>query len=446
MKPIASRTDVFSTNSSRDAALRLLRSSAFGPCGVDAASINEQDSKMTNAFIYDHVRTPRGRGRASGALHGVTPVELASQVLIALKDRNRLDTHQIEDVGLGIVMPVGEQGADLTRSALLNAGYGEHVAGYQINRFCTSALDAVNQAASLICAGQAEAAIGGGVESMSRVPIGSDGGAYYTDPRLAGRFPYVPNGVAADWMAALGGFTRADVDAYAVESQRRAAHARMAGYFDKSLVAIRDLLGAPVLEHDEAIRPATTQEDLAQLKPSFADPGDAGFDAIVQQRYPHLEHIDHIHTSGNSSGIADGASAVLVGSRTFGERNGLAPRARIRGYASLASEPLLSLGGPMPVTGKLLARLGMRTADIDLFEINEAFAIVPMAYMRALDIRHDRVNVNGGAIALGHPLGATGAMLLGTLLDELERRDLRTGLVTLCAASGQATATIIERM
>ncbi|MEX3941855.1 acetyl-CoA C-acetyltransferase [Paraburkholderia sp. BR10937] len=401
---------------------------------------------MTDAFIYDHVRTPRGRGRESGALHGVPPVELASQVLAALKDRTRLDTRQIDDVGLGIVMPVGEQGADLTRFALLNAGYDENVPGYQINRFCTSALDAVNQAASLIHAGQVQAAIGGGVESMSRVPIGSDGGACYTDPRLAGRFPYVPNGVAADLMAALHGFTRADIDAYAVESQRRAAHARDAGHFDVSLVAVRDVLGDAVLERDEAIRPGTTRDDLAQLRPSFAEPGDAGYDAIVQQRYPHIERIDHIHTSGNSSAIVDGASAVLIGSRAFGERNGVVPRARIRGFASLASEPLLSLGGPMPVTTKLLARLGMRIADIDLFEINEAFAVVPLAYMEALGISHDRVNVNGGAIALGHPLGATGAMLLGTLLDELERRDLRTGLVTLCAAAGQATATIIERV
>jgi acetyl-CoA C-acetyltransferase len=379
-------------------------------------------------------------------LQSITPVELASQVLIALKDRNQLDTRQIEDVGLGIVMPIGEQGADLTRFALLNAGYGEHVAGYQINRFCTSALDAVNQAAGLIRAGQADAAIGGGVESMSRVPIGSDGGACYTDPRLATRFPYVPNGVAADLMAALGGFSRSDVDAFAADSQRRAQHARNAGHFDKSLVVVRDVMGEPVLARDEAIRPGTTLSDLAQLKPAFAEMGEAGYDAIVQQRYSHVEKIDHIHTSGNSSGIVDGASVVLVGNRAFGERNGLTPRARILGYASVASEPLLSLGGPVPATEKLLSRLGMRIEDIDLFEINEAFAVVPMFYMQAFDVAHDKVNVNGGAIALGHPLGATGTMLLGTLLDELERRDLRTGLVTLCAAAGQATATIIERI
>ncbi|NPT56412.1 acetyl-CoA C-acetyltransferase [Paraburkholderia elongata] len=401
---------------------------------------------MTEALIYDHVRTPRGRGRAGGALHAVTPVELASQVLIALKDRNRLDTHQIDDVGLGIVMPVGEQGADLTRFALLNAGYGEHLAGYQINRFCTSALDAVNQAAGVIQAGHADAAIGGGVESMSRVPIGSDGGACYTDPRLAHQFPYMPNGVAADLMAALGGFSRGDVDSYAAESQRRADLARSSGHFAASLVVVRDVLGEPVLAHDEAIRPGITVADLAKLAPAFVELGEAGYDAIAQQRYPHLEKIDHIHTSGNSSGIVDGASAVLLGNRAFGERNGLRPRARIRGYASGASEPLLSLGGPMPVTEKLLSRLGMTVDDIDLFEINEAFAVVPMCYMQTFDIPFERVNVSGGAIALGHPLGATGAMLFGTLLDELERRDLNIGLVTLCAAAGQATATIIERI
>lgn len=401
---------------------------------------------MTEALIYDHVRTPRGRGRAGGALHSVTPVELASQVLMALKDRNRLDTRQIGDVGLGVVMPVGEQGADLTRFALLNAGYGEHLAGYQINRFCTSALDAVNQAAGLIRAGQADAAIGGGVESMSRVPIGSDGGACYTDPRLASRFPYMPNGVAGDLMATLGGFSRYDVDGYAAESQRRAHHASTAGYFDKSLIVVRDMLGEPLLTRDEAIRPETTVHGLAKLAPAFAALGDAGYDALALQRYPHLETIEHVHTGGNSSGIVDGASVVLVGNRAFGERNGLKPRARILGYASAASEPLLSLSGPLPVTEKLLARLGMQIDDIDLFEINEAFAVVPMFYMQAFGIPADRVNVCGGAIALGHPLGATGAILLGTLLDELERRDLKTGLVTLCAAAGQSTATIIERI
>jgi acetyl-CoA C-acetyltransferase len=401
---------------------------------------------MTEALIFDHVRTPRGRGRPGGALNSITPVELASQPLIALKDRNRLDTSQIEDVGLGVVMPVGEQGADLTRFALLNAGYGEHLAGYQLNRFCTSALDAVNQAADLICGGQADAAIGGGTESMSRVAIGSDGGACYADPRLASRFPYMPNGVAADLMATLYGFSRGEVDKYAAESQRRADQASTAGRFDKSLIVVRDFLGEPLLVRDEAIRSATTVMELAKLEPAFAGVGEAGYDWIAQTRYPHLEKIDHVHTSGNSSAIVDGASVVLLGNKAFGERNGLKPRARIRGHATCASEPLLSLGGPVPVTEKLLSRLGMRIGDIDLFEINEAFAVVPMFYMQSFDISPDRVNVNGGAIALGHPLGATGAMLLGTLLDEMERRDLTTGLVTLCAAAGQATATIIERI
>lgn len=401
---------------------------------------------MTEAYIYDHVRTPRGRGRADGALHAITPVELASQVLAALKTRTQLDTGELEDVGLGIVTPVGEQGADMARAAILNAGYGEHLPGYQVNRFCTSALDAVNQGVNLIRAGQAQAVVGGGVESMSRVGMGSDGGATYTDPRIGQRYPYIPNGVAADLMAALWGFSRVDVDAYAAESQRRAAHARASGYFNGSLVTVRDLLGEPVLAHDEAVRPATTVEDLARLKPSFAAMGEAGYDNILQQCYPHVEAIEHIHTSGNSSGIVDGASAVLLGTREFGERSGLKPRARIRGYASGASEPLLSLGGPMPTTAKLLGRLGMRIGDIDLFEVNEAFAVVPMAFMKTFGIPHDRMNVNGGSIALGHPLGATGAILLGTLLDELERRDLTTGLVTLCAAAGQATVTIIERI
>ncbi|KWR87831.1 acetyl-CoA C-acetyltransferase [Cupriavidus sp. IDO] len=401
---------------------------------------------MTEAYIYDHVRTPRGRGRADGALHAITPVELASQVLAALKTRTRLDTRELEDVGLGIVTPVGEQGADMTRAAILNAGYGEHLPGYQVNRFCTSALDAVNQGVSLIRAGQAQAVVGGGVESMSRVAMGSDGGANYTDPRIGHRYPYIPNGVAADLMATLWGFSRSDVDAFAVESQRRAAHARASGYFERSLVAVRDLLGESVLARDEAVRPGTTIEDLARLKPSFTSLGEAGYNAVVQQCYPHVEAIEHIHTSGNSSGIVDGACVVLLGTREFGEHSGIRPRARIRGYVSAASEPLLSLGGPMPATSKLLDRLGMGIADIDLFEINEAFAVVPMAYMKTFDIPHDRVNVNGGAIALGHPLGATGAILLGTLLDELERRDLTTGLVTLCAAAGQATVTIIERI
>ncbi|TYK57892.1 acetyl-CoA C-acetyltransferase [Pseudomonas synxantha] len=401
---------------------------------------------MGEAFIYDHVRTPRGRGRIDGALHQVTPLQLISQVLRALRLRNQLDPSQIDDVGLGIVMPIGEQGADLTRFALLDAGYGDQVPGYQINRYCTSALDAINQAAASVISGAATAIIAGGVESMSRVAIGSDGGPCYSDPHITRRFPYMPNGVGADLMAALNGFDRNDVDAYAVESQRRAAYASSQGYFDRSLLAVRDVLGQVLLEHDEAIRPGTTLESLGKLNPAFLTAGDQGYDAIALRRYPCLETIEHIHTGGNSSGIVDGASAVLIGSRQFGLDNGLTPRARIRCSVQVASEPLLSLGGPMPATERLLQRSGLRIGDIDLFEVNEAFSVVPLTYSRHFDVDPLQLNVNGGAIALGHPLGATGAILLGTVLDELERRDLNTALITLCAAAGQATATLIERI
>ncbi|MNF42006.1 putative acyltransferase [compost metagenome] len=401
---------------------------------------------MGEAFIYDHVRTPRGRGRIDGALHQVTPLQLISQVLLALRLRNQLDPSQIDDVGLGIVMPIGEQGADLTRFALLDAGYGDQVPGYQINRYCTSALDAINQAAASVISGAATAIVAGGVESMSRVAIGSDGGPCYSDPHITRRFPYMPNGVGADLMAALNGFDRNDVDAYAVESQRRAAYASSQGYFDRSLLAVRDVLGQVLLEHDEAIRPGTTLESLGKLNPAFLTAGDQGYDAIALRRYPCLETIEHIHTGGNSSGIVDGASAVLIGSRQFGLDNGLTPRARIRCSVQVASEPLLSLGGPMPATERLLQRSGLRIGDIDLFEVNEAFSVVPLTYSRHFDVDPLQLNVNGGAIALGHPLGATGAILLGTVLDELERRDLNTALITLCAAAGQATATLIERI
>jgi acetyl-CoA C-acetyltransferase len=401
---------------------------------------------MTDVYLYDHVRTPRGRGRPDGALHPITPVQLATQVLRALRERNALDPEQIEDVGLGVVMPVGEQGADITRAALLLAGYGDSVAGYQLNRFCTSALDTLRLGFGLVASGQADAVIGGGVESMSRVPIGSDGGAVYTDPSVGRQFPYVPNGVAADLMATLEGFTREEVDAYAVESQRRAALAQTEGYFEYSLVPVRDVLGEPVLVRDEANRPGTTLADLAKLKPVFTGMGEQGFDPIVLRRYPSLERIEHIHTSGNSSGIVDGASAVLLGNFEYGRRNGLKPRARIVGSASCAAEPLLSLGGPKPATERVLARCGMAAADIDLFEVNEAFAVVPMSYVRHFNLDPQCINVNGGAIALGHPLGATGAILIGTALDELERRGKATALITLCAAAGQATALVIERV
>ncbi len=401
---------------------------------------------MNDVFLYDHVRTPRGKGRPDGALHAIAPVHLAASALRALKVRNHIDPQDIEDVGLGVVMPVGEQGADITRFALLQAGYGETVSGYQLNRFCTSGLDSLKLGFGLIASGQADAVIGGGVESMSRVAIGSDGGATYTDPTLGRAYPYVPNGVCADLMATLDGFDREELDAYGVESQRRAAAAQAAGWFDGSLVPVQDAFGEVVLSRDEALRPGTTLADLAKLKPSFVAAGEAGFDAIVLRRYPHLEAVRHVHTGGTSSGIVDGACAVLLGSRDHGQRRGLRPRARIVASATCASEPLLSLGGPIPVTDKVLARAGLRIEDIDLFEVNEAFAVVPMRYMRHYGIARDRINANGGAIALGHPLGATGAILLGTALDELERRGLSRALVTLCAAAGQATALIIERV
>lgn len=401
---------------------------------------------MGDAFIYDHVRTPRGRGRSDGALHSVTPVQLISQVLEALRLRSSFDPGAIDDVGLGIVMPVGEQGADLTRVALLNSGYGDTVPGYQFNRYCTSSLDVVNQAASAVMAGSATAFIAGGVECMSRVAIGADGGPCYYDPQITRRFPYMPNGVGADLLATLHGLDRLGVDAYAAESQRRAALASGAGYFDNSLITVRSVIGEELLCRDEAIRPLTTPEDLARLKPAFEGMGSVGYDALALRRYPSLESISHVHTSGNSSGIVDGAAGVLIGSKAFGEEFGLRPRARIRAFAQLASDPLLSLGGPMPVSERVLERAGMAVGDIDLFEVNEAFAAVPMAYMKHFGISHQKLNVNGGAIALGHPLGASGAILLGTALDELERREMRTALITLCAAGGQATATIIERI
>ena len=401
---------------------------------------------MNKVFLYDHVRTPRGKGRPDGALHTIPPVHLAATVLRARKERCHIDPQEVEDVGLGVVMPVGEQGADITRSALLLAGYGETVSGYQLNRFCTSGLDTLKMGFGLIASGQADAVIGGGVESMSRVAIGSDGGAAYTDPTLGRQYPYVPNGVCADLMATLDGITRGELDAYGVESQRRAAAAQENGWFGPSLVAVRDNFGEPVLERDEALRPGTTMADLGKLKPTFVAAGEAGFDSIVLKRYPHLEAVQHLHTGGTSSGIVDGACAVLMGNLAYGERQGLRPRARLVAAATCATEPLLSLGGPIPVTDKVLARAGLSIGDIDLFEVNEAFAVVPMRYMRHYGIARDRINVNGGAIALGHPLGATGAILLGTALDELERRGLSRALITLCAAAGQATALIIERV
>lgn len=400
---------------------------------------------MTEAYIYDAVRTPRGRGRANGSLHEVRPIELATQVLKAIRDRNELDTGYVDDVVMGCVMPVGEQGSDIARIAALNADYAETVPGKQLHRFCASGLEAVNTAAAQVMSGQSDMAIGGGVESMSRVPMGADGGAMVMDPEIASKMYFVPQGISADLVATKYGFSREDVDAYAVESQRRAKHAWDNCYFKNSIVPVKDQIGMTVLDHDEHMRPGTTMEDLAKLNPSFEVPGEqAGFDAVAIQRYPEVERINHVHHAGNSSGIVDGAAAVLVGSKEIGERLGLKPRARIRAFASIGSEPTIMLTGPAPASEKALKRAGMSVNDIDLYELNEAFAAVVLRYMQALDISHEKINVNGGAIAMGHPLGATGAMILGTLIDEMERRGAATGLATLCVGAGMGTATIVE--
>jgi acetyl-CoA C-acetyltransferase len=402
---------------------------------------------MTDAFILDAVRTPRGRGRVDGSLHSITPIQLAAQALAAVRDRNDLDTSRLDDVVLGCVTPVGEQGADIARIAVLVAGYAENVPGKQLNRFCASGLESVNTAAAQIMSGQSDLAIGGGVESMSRVKMGTDGGAWAIDPQVAWHQYFVPQGVSADLIATIEGFTREQVDAFAVESQRRAAFAQQSGYFDRSVVPVKDVIGGIALARDEYLRPGTTMADLAKLKPAFVQLGEeAGFDAVAIQRYPQVETINHIHTAGNSSGIVDGAAAVLVGSKRAARRAGLRPRARIRAFASIGSEPTIMLTGPAGASRKALKRARMKTTDIDLWEINEAFASVVLRFQRDLDLSPDTVNVNGGAIALGHPLGATGAMTLGMALDELERRDLSTALVTLCVGGGMGTATIIERV
>ena len=399
------------------------------------------------AFIYDHVRTPRGKGKSDGKLHEVTPVALASQALAALRDRSGLDTTLVEDVVLGCVTPVGEQGSDIARIAALAAGFDESVPGVQIDRFCASGLEAVNMAVAKVMAGQALAAVGGGVESMSRVPMGSNGGAWATDPAVAFATYFVPQGISADLLATLHGYSRTDLDAYAVASQQRAVAAWREGRFARSIVPVKDILGVTLLDHDETVRGSTTLETLAALKPSFAEMGEKyGSDGVALLRYPQVERIEHRHHPGNSSGIVDGAAAVLVGSAAFGRKAGLKPRARIRSFASIGSEPTIMLTGPTPATERALKKAGMSPRDIDLFELNEAFAAVVLRFMEALSVPHDKINVNGGAIAMGHPLGATGAMILGTLLDEMERLGLGTGLATLCVGAGMGTATIIERV
>jgi acetyl-CoA C-acetyltransferase len=402
---------------------------------------------MTDTFIYDAVRTPRGRGKADGSLHEVTALNLASQALTAIKNRHDLDPVLLDDVVLGCVDPVGEAGGDIARVAAIMAGFGNEVPGIQINRFCASGLDAVNFAAAEVMSGQHDMTIGGGVESMSRVGIGASGGAWPVDPSIALKSYFVPQGISADLIATKYGFSRADVDAYAVESQKRAAKSWEDGRFKNSVIPVKDVNGLTLLDKDEHMRPTTTMQTLAQLNPSFVQMGEmGGFDAVAIQRYPEIEAINHVHTPGNSSGIVDGAAAVLLGNKNAGAATGLKPRARIRQFANIGSEPSIMLTGPVPVTEKVLKKAGMTTKDIDLFELNEAFASVVLRYMQALDIDHDKINVNGGAIAMGHPLGATGAMILGTVLDELERRDLSTALVTLCIGVGMGTATIIERV
>jgi acetyl-CoA C-acetyltransferase len=402
---------------------------------------------MPEAFIYDAVRSPRGRGKADGSLHEVTALNLAAQTLAAVKDRNKLDPALVDDVVLGCVDPVGEAGGDIARAAALVAGFGDGVPGVQINRFCASGLDAVNFAAAEVMSGQHEMTIGGGAESMSRVGIGASGGAWPVDPSIAVTTYFLPQGISADLIATKYGFSRDDVDAYAVESQKRAAKAWDEGRFKKSIVPIKDVNGLTILAKDEHMRPGTTMQTLAALQPSFVQMGEmAGFDAVAVQRYPEVEAVNHVHTPGNSSGIVDGAAAVLIGSKAAGKAAGLKPRARIRQFANVGSEPSIMLTGPIPVTEKVLKKAGMTKKDIDLWELNEAFASVVLRYMQALNVPHDKINVNGGAIAMGHPLGATGAMILGTVLDELERRDKETALVTLCIGVGMGTATIIERV
>jgi acetyl-CoA C-acetyltransferase len=403
---------------------------------------------VPQAFVYDALRTPRGKGKKNGSLHEVKPIDLVVGLLDAVKERNPgLDPARVDDVVLGIVTPVGDQGADLAKTAALKAGYPDHVAGVQLNRFCASGLEAVNQAASRIRSGFEELILAGGVESMSRVPMGTDGGAWAMDPATALETAFVPQGIGADLIATIEGFTRDDVDAFAVESQARAAKAQANGYFERSLVPVTDLNGLTVLDHDEFIRPGTTAESLAGLKPSFADIGDqGGFDAVALEKYHWVESIDHVHHAGNSSGIVDGAALVAIGSEQAGRDLGLTPRARIVSVAVSGADPTIMLTGPAPASRKALAKAGLTVDDIDLFEINEAFAAVALRFMRDLDLDHEKVNVNGGAIAMGHPLGATGAMILGTLVDELERRDLRRGLATLCVGGGMGVATIVERL
>ncbi len=401
---------------------------------------------MSEAFVFDAIRTPRGKGKKDGSLYEVKPINLLAGLLTELQRRNDLDTAQVDDIVMGIVAPVGEQGSVLPKVAALKAGWDFQCAGVQLNRFCASGLEAVNMAAQKVRSGWEDLVVAGGVESMSRVPIGSDGGAWAMDPETNSKTLFVPQGIGADLIATMEGFSRDDVDAYALESQKRATAARAEGRFARSVVPVTDWLGQTILEEDEFIKPRTTLEGLASLKPAFDQMGAMGFDAVALQRYPQVERIQHVHHAGNSSGIVDGAAALLIGNEAAAKTHDLQPRARIVAVALSGADPTIMLTGPMPATRKALAKAGLTIDQIDLFEVNEAFAAVPMKFMKEMGVPHDKVNVNGGAIAMGHPLGATGAMILNTLIDELHRRQLRYGLATLCVGGGMGIATIVERI
>ncbi|MBP6471966.1 MAG: acetyl-CoA C-acetyltransferase [Chloroflexi bacterium] len=402
---------------------------------------------MPEAYIFDALRTPRGKGKSSGSLYEVTPIDLVASLMREMQQRHDLDTSQVDDVVLGCVTPVGDQGADIARTASIYADWHVDVPGMQINRFCASGLETVNMAAMKVRSGWEELVVAGGVESMSRIPMGSDGGAWIADPKVNSKTNFIPQGVSADLIATIEGFSREDIDRFALQSQQRAAHATTNGYFQKSLVPVKDLNGLPILTQDELIRPETTLSGLGKLNPAFQMMGEMGFDAVAMQRYPEVERIQHVHTAGNSSGIVDGAALVLVGSKAKGDALGLRPRAKIRAAALVGTEPTIMLVGPGPAAQKALRQAGMTVRDIDLFEVNEAFAAVVLRFMRDMGLEgSENINVNGGAIAMGHPLGATGAMLLGTVLDELERLDLTTALITLCVGGGMGIATVLERI
>ena len=401
---------------------------------------------MSEAFVFDAIRTPRGKGKKDGSLYEVKPINLLAGLLTELQRRNDFDTAQVDDIVMGIVAPVGEQGSVLPKVAALKAGWDFQCAGVQLNRFCASGLEAVNMAAQKVRSGWEDLVVAGGVESMSRVPIGSDGGAWAMDPETNSKTLFVPQGIGADLIATMEGFSRDDVDAYALESQKRATAARAEGRFAGSVVPVKDWLGQTILDEDEFIKPRTTMEGLASLKPAFDQMGAMGFDAVALQRYPQVERIQHVHHAGNSSGIVDGAAAILIGNEAAAKAHKLKPRARIVAVALSGADPTIMLTGPMPAARKALAKAGLTIDQIDLFEVNEAFAAVPMKFMKEMGVPHEKVNVNGGAIAMGHPLGATGAMILNTLIDELHRRNLRYGLATLCVGGGMGIATIVERI